>query len=68
MTKILPALLIVLIGVILVFIEIKAFKAIENRMKKNEETTYNPHYSGYIILGTVSVTVLLVLWVINYFD
>ena len=63
--KFLLALLVALIGAVLVFIEIKIFKAIENRMKKNEIIMYNPHYSGYVILGTVSVAVLLILWVIE---
>lgn len=60
--NILFAVLTVIIGIILVLAEHKIFKKIEVHMEKKGATNYKSHFSGYIILGTIGIFILLALW------
>lgn len=63
--NILCAFLMMIICIILVLIELKIFNRIEVRMRKKDETNFNPQYKGYIVLNTILIFVLITLWLVR---
>ena len=62
--NILCAFLMMIICIILVLIELKIFNRIEVRMRKKDETNFNPQYKGYIVLNTILIFILITLWLV----
>ncbi len=63
--NILCAFLMMIICIILVLIELKIFNRIEVRMRKKDETNFNPQYKGYIVLNTILIFILINLWLVR---
>lgn len=63
--NILCAFLMMIICIILVLIELKIFNRIEVRMRKKDETNFNPQYKGYIVLNTILIFILIALWLVR---
>lgn len=63
--NILCAFLMMIICIILVLIELKIFNRIEVRMRKKDETNFNPQYKGYIVLNTILIFILITLWLVR---